>query len=759
MVTSMNRIKSFALLVGLLGLPVIAQASSGSNEITDVGQKVINFILYGQEVPKDGASLLSTVSGVLNLIALFFMAALSILGGLNFIIYTANKGKIGGEVISSFWMPIRISTATILLVPLISGFSTIQYLVRNVAEAGNEHAAYLTTKGLEHIVNEGTYRPPMLADSYPFVGDWLTSEVCRLYIDSKEKREAIVANPIKSLTTSGYAYGMKEKERTGVMNWVPGFRMILGKASPRQTYCGTVSISIPTRTLNTAVATEEISFQNYAAQTAAKEFPKILRQVQPDVEAIAKKIMADEYALADLQKSGVTKQGEFENKYKNMANVIEGSGNDIQKAAEKLDKLLVAATTKIVSEHQNKFNKAESKWHEEISAKGWTALGTSYWYITKQQQRINDTAALFRPTVSPPELDGDYIDDERLHELFERVTGLANTSQRSDGKSGTIKSINFSGADSTNDVAKRVPVAISKYVAEALFTSDDDGNLIGTLQKNGSLVTATLDVALYGFIGAKAITDGALEASKQAADAGSKAFGGMFAVFTGPAATIGVGKLAFLSSLFDSASSIVKSIYFPMMLGGFVLAVILPAIPLMYWIMGVISWMLFFIECIIVSPFWVAAHGTAEREGWGTEHTRQGYMLMIGLYLNPILRVAGYFAIFLALVPLSWFVKWFSDYMYGVISTSYVSPMLIVGGTLVFVYVAYQGAIRIFSLPNEVFERGLRWLNGGQEVTGDSNNEHQTRMMVMSMGNRMGSAPDRIFTQRDRNKDNKGKTR
>jgi len=72
------------------------------------------------------------------------------------------------------------------------------------------------------------------------------------------------------------------------------------------------------------------------------------------------------------------------------------------------------------------------------------------------------------------------------------------------------------------------------------------------------------------------------------------------------------------------------------------LAIVLPCIPLFYWFMGVVSRILFYVECLIISPIWLAAHGTAEKECWGTEHTRQGYMLMIGLYLNPILRCAGF---------------------------------------------------------------------------------------------------------------------
>ena len=40
---------------------------------------------------------------------------------------------------------------------------------------------------------------------------------------------------------------------------------------------------------------------------------------------------------------------------------------------------------------------------------------------------------------------------------------------------------------------------------------------------------------------------------------------------------------------------------------------------------------------------------------------------------------------------------------------------------------AYNLLSRIFNLPSELFERGLRWVNGGQEVTGDGQGERETR--------------------------------
>lgn len=154
----------------------------------DYGQKIINWIAFGKpdNVKFGDVSLLSTVSFTLNAIALVMMAYLSLLGGLTYVIQTANKGSPGGQVISSFWMPIRIATATILLVPLASGYSTIQYGVITVAEKGNAHGSYLMDQGIDYIAKNGVYRPPMMESSKDVVIGLIWSELCQLHINTKE---------------------------------------------------------------------------------------------------------------------------------------------------------------------------------------------------------------------------------------------------------------------------------------------------------------------------------------------------------------------------------------------------------------------------------------------------------------------------------------------------------------------------------------------------------------------------------------------
>lgn len=109
-------------------------------------------------------------------------------------------------------------------------------------------------------------------------------------------------------------------------------------------------------------------------------------------------------------------------------------------------------------------------------------------------------------------------------------------------------------------------------------------------------------------------------------------------------------------------------------------------------------------------------------------------------YLNPILRVAGFFAIFLVLIPLGRMTNWLSEYLVGVVSSGWLSPVMVVGSMVVLAVFAYSAAVRVFSLPNELFERGLRWVNGGQEVTGDAGAEQQNRMIIAQVGGKADGA-------------------
>lgn len=696
----------------------------------DFGQQVINFLTSGSYSTAAGVSeksLMSVVSLTLNAIALTMMAWLAVLGGATYIAQTANKGVPGGQVISSFWAPIRISAATILLIPLGSGFSTLQYGVITVAEKGNAAGSSLSAKGLEYIYENGTYRPPIMTDASSVMIGWVGSEVCRQYINSYMKQESVIFQTRRqsSLATETYMKSYDFRER-------PGSREA---AYPRRGYCGSLSVEMPKEVLNAKAHTRIVP------QKVFEKYGSLVEQMQPAVAEVASMILSDEKSLRALQRNGATAQSAYESASDAVGQQVSAASARYVALVDDYNRrlgILVATSVNEVFADNSGFS-----WKDEITETGWTALGTAYWQIAQSQERINSLAQLLTGRYQEPQLDKNFETDERFIEVGLRLQGLKRyadgVAKAAPDPKTHIISIEAAGADGNADFFKKMFASIGSGIMKSLVFSESDGDLITSMQYTGSVISSTIDAAVHATIlgnaSAKTLEKVANFIATNVANAASNLpfVGAFFGAGATAVGSTSVAATSYFSELVGGYADLIQPLLFPLMIAGFVLAVVLPAIPLFFWLMGVVSWMLFFIECLLVSPMWMAAHGTAENEGWGSEHTRQGYMLMIGLFLNPVLRSAGFFAIFLVLQPLSTIVQWLASYMTGVVITGWGSPLIILGAPLVIAFFAYSAAVRIFALPNELFERGLRWINGGQEVTGDSQAEQHNRTTIVSV--------------------------
>jgi len=751
-----------------------ALASTGATP-EDYGQALINFVTYGSYSPADTShpSMLSAISRVINAIALFVMAWLAVLGGTNFIIQTANKGVPGGQVISSFWMPLRISVATILLVPLASGYSTLQMGVTKVAETGNAHGSYLTRKGIEHLQQYGAYSPPLMGDSAPFVNAIVGAEMCRLHINTVMNKEVIVRQKYSLGETRSFSYDFKDDGTKsgarfipgycgGAQYFVPGLDKATAKPKPAKGSAGgalgvsgaAIHAATNTHTSNKTTdierSVQEKTLIFLAEQLENKIIPTIASEAEKIVGAT---LMLDNEAFGQLIRKEISASA-FEKKYIEAAdekNMIAASNKLIalqNTANAELQKAVAAAVNTARAEYA-KSKGASGGWAEEVSRLGWTALGTIYWQQSSEQRTINSLARSITPTELNRVVADAFINDERMVMLTARMSETLSITKRNTAKRisgddlGRISSIQE--ADDGNSFIREWTAALTQSTMLSL-TTDDDQDFVGRMQYTGNNITAFIDWSIHATIIGQGLASATYRTADKALESTCKVgsavplIGGLINAAAGAACAPAWGLVEGIYNVFNSYISFAKQLLLPLLIAGFVLAVVLPAIPLFYWIMGVVSWILFYIECLLVSPIWLAAHGTAEKEGWGSEHTRQGYMLMIGLYLNPILRVAGFFAILTILYPLSVLIQWFSHYIQGVMNTgALTSPFIIVGSMMLVAFLAYGIAMRIFSLPNEIFERGLRWVNGGQEVTGDQNSAQRINAMMATFGGKAES--------------------
>lgn len=707
----------------------------------DFGQALINFVTYGnyEAADKSSPSMLGTIARILCAIALFMMAALSVIGGTTYVIQTANKGVPGGQIISSFWTPLRISVATILLVPFPGGpgFSTLQLGVTKIAEVGNAHGGWLTREGIDHFVHYGAYQPPLMRDNSAIALSLVASEMCMAHVNASQKKTVVTANYTIVGETHTYSYDYTPQSKKG-MKKVPNFCGGVTITIPKSESIDDVNKRRPGAYASGSLVKDIANAERAASQNIAAGWKPLITGLAKDAATIAANLTSDSAALKNLQ-SGTGSAENFKTANANAANAGTNSGNALralQSRANRDMQRLVASSVSVA-----RSSLTEERWPEEVGKLGWTALGTIYWQQSHDQKMINTIAGTMAPASMPSEMTGDFENDKRFHDLQARLADLivaAETAAASQPKEyGEIVSITEAGSDGEGWFKSWV-AGLTQGVMRAL-TTDDNADFVNKMQSTGHTITTVADLTIHGSIWVSSIAAGAEAAGIFIAERVTEAASGIPVVgkfvsaAASPAGGAAVGLITGTAHLFQSYATLAKQFVLPLIVAGFMLAIVLPTIPLFFWLMGVVSWILFYIECLLVSPFWLAAHGTAEKEGWGTEHTRQGYMLMIGLYLNPILRVAGFFAILVVLYPLGVLVTWLSSYLEGVLSTGFLtSPFLLVGSMLVLAFFAYSVAVRVFSLPNELFERGLRWLNGGQEVTGDEGGAHRVNAMMAS---------------------------
>ena len=173
-----------------------------------------------------------------------------------------------------------------------------------------------------------------------------------------------------------------------------------------------------------------------------------------------------------------------------------------------------------------------------------------------------------------------------------------------------------------------------------------------------------------------------------------------------------------------------KIIVAGLIVGGFVLGVYLPMLPLIIWLTGVMAWLIMVAETMLAAPVWVVGHASLEGEGWSPRGSRTGYQLLAGLLLRPSLMVGGLLIGMLIMSAMDW--------LLGIMSQSYLTEifgsggitgaifsfgmLMVVGGTLVFI--AQSSLSLITKVPDGV----LKWIGGGQGTLGseDATRGHDT---------------------------------
>ncbi|MHB1607132.1 MAG: DotA/TraY family protein [Acidiferrobacter thiooxydans] len=157
------------------------------------------------------------------------------------------------------------------------------------------------------------------------------------------------------------------------------------------------------------------------------------------------------------------------------------------------------------------------------------------------------------------------------------------------------------------------------------------------------------------------------------------------------------------------------------LVGGFVLGVLLPALPLIAFLSAAMGWMLMIVEAMVAAPLWAAAHVSFEGEGWAPQRAQMGYQIVAGLVLRPLLITIGAFLAMALMEAAAWligisFLGYASAYING---TQSITQALEANGLVIIliamlVYVCTHSVRVMTILPDRV----LKWIGGGNDALG-----------------------------------------
>lgn len=167
---------------------------------------------------------------------------------------------------------------------------------------------------------------------------------------------------------------------------------------------------------------------------------------------------------------------------------------------------------------------------------------------------------------------------------------------------------------------------------------------------------------------------------------------------------------------------------------GIFLAFYLPAVVMVQWLIGLVQWMIYVIEAVVVIPLWAILFvGEMGQKAFAPQAALQGFMHLLSILFYPALMVIGFtigikvldvVGVFLIDFIMIGFLGLTAGYSFGIVS-------LIAGLTLVGI-VAYQVIMRIFSGMLELNDRAIAWI-GNRSTFGENNAEQATRSALVAV--------------------------
>jgi conjugal transfer/type IV secretion protein DotA/TraY len=646
------------------------------------------------------ATLFQYFNSGLLIVGSFIVAYVAIAGAIN----TANDGEALGKSWSSLWTPVRAVFGCAALLPTVSGFSLIQVAVMmlsmwGVGFANKIYELAMTESVLEpSAIVQGVYHPNNAHGLRGFAVDYLKSSYCarianELYPGADVRIDLSLPDVSPSTPENDVVrleYHVKDRGTSGAN---------LASSTP---FCGMVTL-----------------FEYEPPKSGSSETDAMLRAIKRETQEIKAARTKEMMAEIDAYVAGFPSASTFNSNW----TIDSSEFNDIIAYAEKA---IIDDLRAVFEESGTTFESAMRAYIASLTREGWAMAGG--WYQRVGAIRSAMVRQLSEPvgTTVGPNFDSLPDDARRIMQRSLVRTIPNEIDNKAREKSNDVSSTNMPPLPNAN-----TPISVARGQYASSFSSWNDAQIRGFFEAASGTSDACGTGGLMG--GAlnrlkcvgdmMAITVQRMEGAQLSADA-------IKAEYDARSHLIAVSGM---EGLPETNEEIVRQvnekykdsiIYLKGM--AFYFSVFLPSLPYMIFIVVVVGWILSILQSLVAAPLWAVMHLTPERTFVGSQ--RQGYLLLLALFVRPALAVIGLFAAFLIINPVVYYItKAFFAMREAVVASSGSGLRSATETTTFFWWFFIYGTLllpvvyMVFSLPQMLPDKVLKWIGAGVEDLGETN--------------------------------------
>ena len=594
--------------------PVAGSGGVSSNQTTVISQMV------------------GTLTGFVAAIAMAFLCYSTIM--------QIHRGGESGRLLANNMtglFVVRIGFAAVMMFPIPgNGFSVGQTAVVKMALWGVGMADNVYATAVKAIGPDALQiAKPMIPGTETVVFGLIQNELCRSLVNVASNTLAapteLVPEPTPILTGSNSGLGAMT---------VMAYALSVGNIGSAPA-CGTVTISAPMQGAQNlaSVPVDQSAIQQQALQAA-------LAQISGPVQQVAVAFYNSRRA-ADLQPlmgifTGATQAytQALSTAATNIYTTLNASvsGNNASAAASQIPAI-----------------KANGAAQTQLSAMGWAGAGAYYLEFAHLNGATLSVLSA-TPQITPPSYQGfgasfssDLAPLVQASQAF--LSTLQTTVDTQDGISqpGGYGDL-FSGAVPGGDGSSAIEQVFRKlhlndYALQLLETAiapsgNNWADPFSALMTLGNTLI-TLSIGAMGLAALAASTTGTVAAS---------AFQALTLNFAGAAGTV---VLHFLMTWLGTP---IFMLLLGLLIPGLTIAFVLPMIPWVMWMAGVMGWLILVCEAVIAVPLWMLAHMTMGGEGLHG-NAREGYALIFNVLFRPVLMLFGLFLGYFVFTSISWLIR------------------------------------------------------------------------------------------------------